>query len=226
MILGKETLNIMTTNQPFNVETFPIDKFDAILNERGLSNGLGKAGGQICIEAAICEALGLDHGDDPGCVAKSVRSFKISLNDKKWSSPQARAKGLRDLGLAQLGSLGTINDIEFVKKLAEKLIRILVPTLIRELYQDKPDLMQVADRCEAEGTRESALAAKNLLRKHAAYAASYAADAADAASYAADAAYAAPRKYAPQDRYLSLGAKCALEVLIEMKSPGCALLGR
>src|SRR6266850_1153857 len=96
----------------FEISKFDVAKFDLIL-ARGLSMGLGKAGGQVCIEAAICETLGLEHGDDPKCVAESVRAYKIKLNDSNWSSPKARAAGLRDLGLAQLGSKGVVKDSDF-----------------------------------------------------------------------------------------------------------------
>ena len=227
----------------FDVKQFSVDKFDAIL-ARGLSNGLGKQDSQMCIEAAICNVMGLPHSDDPGCVASTVRSFKIALNDKQWSSPKARAEGLRDLGLAQLGSLGTVDDREFVRKLAEKLILVMLPTLMRDMYPDKPDIMALADQCETEGTRESADALRKAFNSYAA--AAYASYAAAAASYAAAAASsydaAAAAAYASayasyyaaaaydvaaknRDKYLSLGAKCALDVLIEMKSPGCELLG-
>src|SRR6266480_87978 len=101
----------------FDVNSFDVEKFDSILT-RGLSAGLGEQSGQMCIEAAICATLGLPHGDKPTCVAKSVRDFKIALNDKRWSSAKARAEGLRDLGLAQLGSLGVVDDKQFTSKLA------------------------------------------------------------------------------------------------------------
>jgi hypothetical protein len=52
----------------FNIKEFDIEKFDGIL-ARGLSHGLGTRGESVCIEAAICETLGVEHGDDPGCVA-------------------------------------------------------------------------------------------------------------------------------------------------------------
>ncbi len=97
------------------INTFNVAKFDSILEERGLSKGLGTQEGSMCIEAVICYVLNLPHGDDPKCVANSVRDFKITLNDKNWSSPQARAKSLRNLGLAQLGSLGIVNDKDFSK---------------------------------------------------------------------------------------------------------------
>ena len=98
----------------FKIKDFDVKKFDSIL-AAGLSKGLGSRGSQVCIEAAICQVLDLPHSDDPGCVAASVRSFKIRLNDSNWSSSKARAAGLRDLGLAQLGSLGVVDDFEFIK---------------------------------------------------------------------------------------------------------------
>lgn len=67
-----------------------IPKFDAIL-ARGLCRGVGDREGQMSIEAAICAALDLPHGDEPEYVASAVRSFKITLNDSNWSSPEARA---------------------------------------------------------------------------------------------------------------------------------------
>ena len=63
--------------------------------DAGLCSGVGKPIlGKMCVEAAVCYALGLPHGDDPDCVALALRAFKIKLNDKIWSSNEARAKGL------------------------------------------------------------------------------------------------------------------------------------
>ena len=71
----------------------------------GLVNGIGQPKpGQMCVEAAVCYAMGLPHGDSPTCVAPSVRAYKIGINDANWSSPQARAKGLARVAIAQLGS--------------------------------------------------------------------------------------------------------------------------
>ena len=178
----------------FNIKEFDIEKFDGIL-ARGLSHGLGTRGESVCIEAAICETLGVEHGDDPGCVDQAVRAYKIKLNDSRWSSPKERSKGLRDLGIAQLGSLGSIDSKEFSRRLAEKTIRVLIPVLFRDLFPNNKKLLAVADRCEKEGTKDAAYAAAN------------------AADAAADA-----------DKYLNLSAKLALEVLREMQSPGVALL--
>jgi hypothetical protein len=180
--------------QMFNVKEFDIEKFDGIL-ARGLSAGLGKQGSQVCIEAAVCEALGLPHGDDPGCVAASVRIFKIQLNDARWSSEKARAINLRDFGLAQLGSKEVVNDSEFMIRVAEKTIRILVPRIFKLVFPTNDACLIAAVRCAEEGTREAADAAADVATavaraaKAAPFPASCAADA--AADVAADAARAA-----------------------------------
>jgi hypothetical protein len=175
--------------------------------DAGLSEGVGNPiPGQMCVEAAVCFALGLPHGDDPKCVSAAVRKLKITLNDKSWSSNEARAKGLRRLAVAQLGSAGVIDDKEFAKRCAELAIRKWVPIALRAAASIQKDathkaaLLAAASKCEAEGTRASALEArKAAAAAYAADAAAYAAaaanayaDAAAAAAYAADAAaYAA-----------------------------------
>lgn len=201
----------------FDITAFDVKKFDSILS-RGLSQGLGDRGKQVCIEAAICEAMNLPHSDDPKCVSKAVRSFKISLNDSSWSNPQARAEGLRDLGLAQLGSLGVVDDVTFATKLAEKTIRILIPTLFRTLFPGNPALLAAAQRCEDEGTVDAARAARaaSYAARYASYAASEASDAARVASDASDASDA--------DAFLKLSAQLAMETLRELNAPGLALL--
>jgi len=215
----------------FDVSTFDVPRFDAILS-RGLSVGVGEREGQMCIEAAICTVLDLPHGDDPQCVTKSVRSFKISLNDREWSSPTARSTGLRDLGLAQLGSLGIVDSKEFATRLAKKTIGVMLPMLIREKHPTDLALLNAAQICENEGTLESALALRKFLWDAYAdayayvyvyvYTAAAAAAAADAAAAAAAYAYAFPKT----DKYLLLGAKLALDVLQELGSPGIALLDK
>src|ERR1700722_14128077 len=96
--------------------------------DAGLVRGVGVAvPGQMCVEAAVCYALGLPHGDDPKCVSPALRSLKIRLNDSSWSSAQARAKGLRRLAVAQLGSLGELDEKEFVRRLVDHAIRVSTP---------------------------------------------------------------------------------------------------
>src|SRR5690349_19890033 len=85
--------------------------------DAGLVHGVGKPiPGQMCVEAAVCFALDLPHGDDPKCVAPSLRHLKIRLNDSNWSSNEARAKGLRRLALIQLGSAGVLDEQEFARR--------------------------------------------------------------------------------------------------------------
>ncbi|MGD9881234.1 MAG: hypothetical protein AB7F22_07695 [Reyranella sp.] len=157
----------------------------------GLSHGVGiPEPGKMCVEAAVCYALGLPHGDDPQCVSPALRQLKISLNDKCWSSPMARAKGLRRLALAQLGSKGVLDDSEFAKRVAELAIRSSVPVALRAAAsihknaEHRQKMLDAAARCEKKGTKAAANAA------YAAYAAAYAAATAAAAN-AAYAAYAA-----------------------------------
>lgn len=76
-----------------------------LLTTHGLVAGWGMpTPGEMCIEALVAHVLGEPHGKVPSCVNARFGRFKMSLNDKPWSSPQARAKGLHDLGIAQLGS--------------------------------------------------------------------------------------------------------------------------
>jgi hypothetical protein len=188
-----------TMESKFDLTKFDIKKFDEIL-ARGLSQGLGNPEGKVCIEAAICMTLGLPHGDDPGCVSSAVRSFKISLNDRLWSSPKARAIGLRDLGIAQLGSRDTVSDTKFTIRLAKKTIRTLIPTLFREIFPENKSCLDAALRCEIEGTSAAAYAAADAasVASFAAHvAAAYAAaDAASVASFAAHVAAAYAAAYA------------------------------
>ena len=184
-----------------------IVKFDEIL-ERGLSKGLGQRDGQMCIEAAICAALDLPHGDNPTCVAVAIRKFKIKLNDSAWSSPTARATGLRDLGIAQIGSLGIVDDQAFATRMTLKTINVLIPDVFRKVFSSNPAMLQLAMNCEAaQDLPDAAARAARAAR---------AAGAAGTAARVAGAAWAAGGDY-----YLNLSAKLALETLQELKSPGC-----
>ena len=128
----------------------------------GLVKGKGvQEPGKMCVEAAVCCALGLPHSDDPPCVGKSVREFKISLNDSDWSSDMARAKGLRRLAIAQLGS-DALNQTEFVTNLQRAVIKYVVPAALRSAASCHPDqshkeaLEAEAVKCADEGTESAA----------------------------------------------------------------------
>jgi len=231
--------------------------------DAGLVKGLGQPKpGQMCVEAAVCYALGLPHGDDPACVSRALRSLKIHLNDSGWSSPAARAKGLRRLALAQLGSEGALDDWEFACRVAEMTIKTVVPRALRAAAKVHPSkdkqeaMLAAAERCEREGTRDVAIiaaAAANAAAANAVNAvaiiAANAASAANAAAAnaiiaanavnavaiiavnavnanaAANAASAANADaYAARDRELSMFAESVVQILIEMKAPGCQWL--
>ena len=193
----------------------------------GLVKGVGKpVPDQMCVEAAVCYALGLPHGDDPGCVSPALRRLKIRLNDSNWSSDAARGKGLRRLAVAQLGSKGELNYQEFSKRVVDMTIRWAVPIGLRAATGKNPkhasQLEAAAIRCEKEGTREACLHAKQVAYAYAADAATYAADADADADTAAAAAYAAAYAAAEnRDKVLGDYAEKVVEILIDMKAPGC-----
>lgn len=171
----------------------------------GLTSGKGKPiPGQMCVEAAVCYAMGLPHGDEPVCVSPAIRAFKIRLNDSNWSSNTARAEGMKRLAIAQLNSAGAVDDKEFAKRCVDLAIRKIVPFALREAarvhpkQEHKDALETAAKRCETEGTREAALEAKT-----AAYA---------AANAAANAA--------ARDKFLAFVAEEVVQILIDMKAPG------
>jgi hypothetical protein len=103
----------------------------------GLTRGLGEQKpGEMCVEAAVCAAYGLPHGDEPPCVDSSVREFKIRLNDLSWSSNSARAEGMKALAIAQLGS-NEINEQVFVKTLILSTVQRILPIVLRNVNLEK-----------------------------------------------------------------------------------------
>jgi hypothetical protein len=147
-------------------------------------------------------------------VSPALRTLKITLNDSQWSSNAARTNGLKRLSVLQLGTDTGFNEMEFTKRVAEMVIRKIVPIALRKAAEIHPNenhriaLLAAADRCEQEGTKDAARAAAA-----AADAATYAAAAA-AARAAADAADAA------KDEILQLFATEVENILIDMKVPG------
>src|SRR3990167_10196327 len=117
--------------------------------DRGLCSGVGSAGGQVCVEAAICEAFGEPHGDNPTCVHEVDRTFFIGLNDAPWSSPSARAEGMWPIVLLQLGTAGTDRS-EWLKLVYEGTIRRIVPLAL----QAAASLADPAQRAALEGAAD------------------------------------------------------------------------
>ena len=132
----------------------------------GLVSGVGQPEpGQMCVEAAVCYAMGLPHGDRPTCVAPSVRAYKIGLNDANWSSPQVRAKGMARVAIAQLGS-DSIDERAFVSELALQTIRQILPLALRAA-----GLEEHAAACESSTLLKGARAAADAAAADAAAAA-------------------------------------------------------
>ena len=170
--------------------------------KHGLVKGIGKPQpGQMCVEAAICYAYGLPHGDEPPCVGYAVRAFKVQLNDCNWSSNAARAEGMKLLAIAQLGS-DALDQMAFGKLMFLRSTQTLMPFVFRREAKKLPEakqheMLEWADKCETVTTFEEA---RETARSASAYAS------------------------AENDELLLLTAKVGLDVLKEMKAPGCKWL--
>ena len=177
--------------------------------DAGLVGGLGSPKpGHMCVEAAVCFAYGLPHSDTPPCVGSSVRSEKIALNDGPWSGVEARTRGLRYVAVAQLGS-NELNQAVFLQKLAKRVLSEFVIPLIAE------------GGLKRESRNELAWLTKRLVQnlhmpladwKKCEHLYIETDDILKGLSSAA------------KDNYLEQYAECILDVLREMKSPGCKYL--
>ena len=169
--------------------------------DKGLCQGMGKPEpGMMCVEAAVCYAMGEPHGDNPSCVGSAVRGFKIVLNDANWSSKEARAKGMRRVAIAQLGS-NKIDQKEFAEEVALQTIKQILPIALLAAAKMIP--------AHAGALRACALACELALDLPAAHAA------ADAAARAAD---------AEKDSVLSKAAEIAVKALIKLGCLGASYL--
>ena len=187
-----------------------IDKIHSLLDQ-GLVRGLGQpVPGQMCVEAAINYALGRPHGDDPGCVAPSLRRLKITLNDSSWSSNAARSEGMRRLAIAQLGSKDVLDEALFARKCALSVSHLWkMPDIVRQYLETGDESIRLVARDAADAAYLTAAAAAAAARARAAAAAAAAAARAAAAAAAAD-----------SDKILSDFAESIVQILIEMKAPG------
>ena len=118
--------------------------------DKGLANGIGiPRPGLMCVEAAVCYALGLPHSDDPPCVIDHLRSIKIRINDSpSWANKFERARGLRRLSIAQLGSayidesgdkVCTYDHVNFKNIVCKKTAEFVRPIAIGQLRRRPQD---------------------------------------------------------------------------------------
>ena len=209
--------------------------------DAGLVHGLGNpVPGQMCVEAAVNYALGFPHGDDPKCVGRAVRAYKIRLNDSSWSSDKARAKGMRRVAIAQLGS-DEIDQQEFRKEVAFQTIKQIIPIALRAEAKMVPNHTEALEACavgcelavDLATARTAVKAAKEKTADADADAAAAAAAYADAAAYAYADAYAAAYAAAAaaaaadadaRDKVLSIAAEIATQALIKLQSKGAQWL--
>ena len=197
----------MTTSE---ITSETVHKLLSIVDQ-GLVIGVGKPiPGQMCVEAAVCRALGLPHGDKPP-VAPALRVFNTILNDAIWSSDEARAVGLRKLAILQLNSIG-INEIEFASRLAIATVNKVLPIVLNNVCQHASTLADALDIADAAAN--AAVDAADAIT---------AADAAHAVEAARAAARAATRA-AATDVVLITSVKIAEDILIDMNVPGCQWL--
>ena len=125
--------------------------------DKGLTRGQGSpVPGQMCVEAAVCYAMGLPHSDSPPCVGPAVRSFKIKLNDSQiWPSDQARASGMRKLAIAQLGS-DQIDQKEFSKYVVLETIKRILPLVLENGFGKEADECRKVTNLEEAKTASAA----------------------------------------------------------------------
>ena len=161
--------------------------------DAGLCSGLGQpVPGKMCIEAVWAFVNGEPLNDEASCKHDAVRKFDITLNDSRWSTNDARAKGMRRLSIAGLGST-EIDGGKFAELVAIGTVQRIVPIALRAAASTYPEhaakLEAAAIVCETVKTRDEAIVAAKKASQVARAATAYAA--ADAAANAADAAYAA-----------------------------------
>ncbi len=187
----------------------------------GLTKGLGEPKeGKMCIEAVICKVFNLPHGDNPECVGEEVRKAKIALNDCRWSSNLVRANGMKKLAIAQLGS-NTLNQEKFKQKLKLETAKKILPYLIQKNYEDTKDdrLLKYKKKFEKLEVLDDKLWKEfyNYYYNHYYYYYYYYYN-----HYYYN--YNNYDNYYYGDEFLLLMADTILQVLIDMKSPGCKWL--
>lgn len=197
--------------------------------DAGLVEGLGTPEpGKMCVEAAVCYAMGLPHGDKPKCVAPALRALKIRLNDCFWSSSASRARGLRRLALAQLGSAGVLDEMEFTRRVMRLIVQTVFPPKLRSCRQE-----YAAMKCEQSNTfADAAWAIRSTPHPFPPTAIQIASDicrAGEITGTGLDGAVSSAINYLIcrddwTDAVLEGFAEGVVQILIEMNAPGCQWL--
>ena len=139
-----------------------VARLDSLLR-RGLGSGIREVAQRRpwCLEQAVAVATGEskrghDVTDTPDCVAPTLSPFGAGLNDMLWSSNQARARGLRRLGIAQLGSAGLENPVwtGCALVLARKIRTELVPTHLALHLPESDAVTNLIETCRDERVGE------------------------------------------------------------------------
>ena len=216
--------------------------------DAGLTAGLGvPTPGKMCVEAAIAFALGEPHSDGPTCVHPVVRAGKIALNDCAWSSDLARAKGLRRVAIAQLGST-EIDYVKYVTLLAQYTHNEIVPLAAESAAkyaesaaisaESAAEYAAISAECaaksaakyaesaaiSAESAAESAAISAKCAAKSAAESAAISAKYAEYAAESAAKCAAESAAESDRDAVLRLSADLMVRALKECGSPGCEWL--
>jgi hypothetical protein len=198
----------------------------------GLAAGLGPTPtpGDLCVEAAVCLAMGMPHGDRPACVSPFLRELKIRLNDLNWSSKEARASGLRRLAIAQLGSADTLDEKEFMRRVVEYAICTTLPRATNKAALVVANAEnETATPHEAIKAALTAINTVNLASNTASAYVSYITWREATIGYVADriirvieaAEAASVDIIGIRDKELSIFAEGIVQILVSMNVPGC-----
>lgn len=113
--------------------------------QEGLVSGMGNpVPGELCVEAAICLALGEEHNDFPSCVAAIDRNVAIKLNDLPWPSKQERAKALLPIALAQLDTFSRPRDV-WERDVQDGIVRRLLPFILQTMARYHDDCTNLSE---------------------------------------------------------------------------------
>lgn len=113
--------------------------------------------GKMTVQQAVCLVFKEPHWARPSCVAALLHQFTDRLNDARWSSNASRARGLRRLAVAPLGTADRLDQMLLAKELSRTMIVNLIPRVFRilaELFEApySTELLDAAKKCEREGT--------------------------------------------------------------------------